>query len=191
MYFDSYITGKRIQQLRKTKGLTQEQFAVKLNISDRHLGKIERGEGTASIDLLVEVAISLNTTLDFLILGVLDTPRERELNAQIKKQHQKIQIFKNKLSNLIDELEHLHLYNHHKEVEKRFSASFFVPFFLTYLRKTGTGSSDFREKFAQKSGKTGTTSSLKRQCFYDKLLSQQGQHPRRGETQIWKPYLEN
>lgn len=48
MYFDSYITGKRIQQLRKTKGLTQEQFAVKLNISDRHLGKIERGEGTAS-----------------------------------------------------------------------------------------------------------------------------------------------
>ena len=53
MYFDSYITGKRIQQLRKTKGLTQEQFAVKLNISDRHLGKIERGEGTASIDLLV------------------------------------------------------------------------------------------------------------------------------------------
>lgn len=101
----SYITGKRIQQLRKTKGLTQEQFAVKLNISDRHLGKIERGEGTASIDLLVEVAISLNTTLDFLILGVLDTPRERELNAQIKKQHQKIQIFKNKLSNLIDELD--------------------------------------------------------------------------------------
>ena len=72
MYFDSYITGKRIQQLRKTKGLTQEQFAVKLNISDRYLGKIERGEGTASIDLLVEVAISLNTTLDFLILGVLD-----------------------------------------------------------------------------------------------------------------------
>lgn len=69
MYFDSYITGKRIQQLRKTKGLTQEQFAVKLNISDRHLGKIERGEGTASIDLLVEVAISLNTTLDFLILA--------------------------------------------------------------------------------------------------------------------------
>ena len=90
---------------RKTKGLTQEQFAAKLNISDRHLGKIERGEGTASIDLLVEVAISLNTTLDFLILGVLDTPRERELNAQIKKQHQKIQIFKNKLSNLIDELD--------------------------------------------------------------------------------------
>ena len=53
------------------------------------------------------------------------------------------------------------------------------------------GSSDFREKSAQKSCKTGTTSSLKRQCFYDKLLSQQGQHPRRGEAQSCKAYLEN
>ena len=105
MYFDSYATGKRIQHLRKANGMTQEEMAIRLNISDRHLGKIERGEGTASIDLLVEVAISLNTTLDFLILGVLDTPRERELNAQIKKQHQKILIIKNKLSNLIDELD--------------------------------------------------------------------------------------
>ena len=105
MYFDSYATGKRIQHLRKANGMTQEEMAIRLNISDRHLGKIERGEGTASIDLLVEVAVLLKTTLDFLILGVLDTPRERELNAQIKKQHQKIQIIKNKLSNLIDELD--------------------------------------------------------------------------------------
>ena len=105
MYFDSYATGKRIQKIRKAKGLTQEQFAIKLNISDRHLGKIERGEGTASIDLLVEVAVSLNTTLDFLILGVLDTPRERELNAQIKKQNQKIQNIKNRMNSLIDELD--------------------------------------------------------------------------------------
>lgn len=105
MYFDSYATGKRIQHLRKANGMTQEELAIRLNISDRHLGKIERGEGTASIDLLVEVAISLNTTLDFLILGVLDTPRERELNAQIKKQNQNIQNFKNKLNSLIDELD--------------------------------------------------------------------------------------
>ena len=105
MYFDSYITGKRIQQLRKTKGLTQEQFAAKLNISDRHLGKIERGEGTASIDLLVEVAISLNTTLDFLICGVTETPRERELTALIEKQNQNIRKFKMTLNSLMNELE--------------------------------------------------------------------------------------
>ena len=36
MYFDPYSAGKRIQKTRKAQGLTQEQFAVKLNISDRH-----------------------------------------------------------------------------------------------------------------------------------------------------------
>ena len=105
MYFDSYITGKRIQQLRKTKGLTQEQFAVKLNISDRHLGRIERGECAASIDLLVEVAVSLKTTLDFLICGVTETPRERELTALIEKQNQNIRKFKMTLNSLMNELE--------------------------------------------------------------------------------------
>ena len=37
MYFDSYATGKRIQHLRKANGMTQEELAVKLNTSDRHL----------------------------------------------------------------------------------------------------------------------------------------------------------
>ena len=58
MYFDSYATGKRIQQLRKANGMTQEEMAIRLNISDRHLGRIERGECAASIDLMV-VTLSL------------------------------------------------------------------------------------------------------------------------------------
>lgn len=105
MYFDFFATGKRIQQLRKANGMTQEQFAIKINTSDRHLGRIERGECAASIDLLVEVAVSLKTTLDFLICGVMETPRERELTALIEKQNQNIQKFKMTLNSLMDELE--------------------------------------------------------------------------------------
>ena len=67
--------------------------------------RIERGECAASIDLLVEVAVSLKTTLDFLICGVTETPRERELSALIEKQHQNIQKFKMTLNSLMDELE--------------------------------------------------------------------------------------
>ena len=85
MYFDSYATGKRIQQLRKTNGMTQEGMAIRLNISDRHLGRIESGECAASIDLMVEVVVLLKATLDFLIIGVTETPREKELIAHIKK----------------------------------------------------------------------------------------------------------
>ena len=104
MYFDSYATGKRIQQLRKANGMTQEELAIRLNISERHLRKIELGESTASIDLLVEVTVLLKSTLDFLIVGATETPRERELAAHIKKQNKTIQRFKDKLNTLIAEL---------------------------------------------------------------------------------------
>ena len=76
MYFDSYATGKRIQQLRKANGMTQEELAIKLNISDRHLRNLERGEEAPSIDLFVEIKTILNSTLDYLILG--STPSEQE-----------------------------------------------------------------------------------------------------------------
>ena len=82
MYFDSYSAGKRIQQLRKTKGLTQEELAIKLNISDRHLRNIERGEEAPSIDLLVEIMETFNTTLDYLIVG--KTPSEKEVQLRKK-----------------------------------------------------------------------------------------------------------
>lgn len=37
MYYDIVETGRRIQQLRREKGITQEEFAARLNITDRHL----------------------------------------------------------------------------------------------------------------------------------------------------------
>ena len=104
MYFDSYATGKPIQQLRKANGMTQEEMAIRLNISDRHLGRIERGECAASIDLMVEVVVLLKANLDFLIIGVTETPRERDLIAHIKKQNKTIQMFKDGLNTLITEL---------------------------------------------------------------------------------------
>lgn len=76
MYFDSYATGKRIQQLRKANGMTQEELAIKLNISDRHLRNLERGEEAPLIDLFVEIKTIFNSTLDYLILG--STPSEQE-----------------------------------------------------------------------------------------------------------------
>ena len=66
MYFDSYATGKRIQHLRKANGMTQEELAVKLNTSDRHLRNLERGEEAASIDLMaVSEKPILTFTIDF------------------------------------------------------------------------------------------------------------------------------
>ena len=43
MYYNPKDSGMRIANLRKKKGLTQEQLAEKLNISTSNLGKLERG----------------------------------------------------------------------------------------------------------------------------------------------------
>ena len=63
---DSYATGKRIQHLRKANGMTQEELAVKLDTSDRHLRNLERGEEASSIDLMaVSEKPILTFTIDF------------------------------------------------------------------------------------------------------------------------------
>ena len=69
MYYNVVETGKRIKALRKERKLTQEQLAEKLNIYVDHLGKIERGVSGASIDVLVQIALDFNVSLDYLILG--------------------------------------------------------------------------------------------------------------------------
>lgn len=63
MYYDQKESGKRIANLRKKEGLTQEQLAEKLSISYSLLAKVESGSRAASIDLLVEMKAFFNTTL--------------------------------------------------------------------------------------------------------------------------------
>ena len=69
MYYDVIETGRRIQKLRKGKGLTQEQLASLLKVTDRHIRSVESGGRNASIDLLVSLSDIFNVSLDYLILG--------------------------------------------------------------------------------------------------------------------------
>lgn len=69
MYYDAALTGKRIQKLRKSQGLTQEQLAEELNISAVHMSKIEIGKRSCSLDVLAEIAVFFGASLDYLVLG--------------------------------------------------------------------------------------------------------------------------
>lgn len=69
MYYDLKESGLRIKKLRKKKELTQEQLANKLNISTSNLGKLERGLQGLSIDLLIEISIFFDVSLDYILLG--------------------------------------------------------------------------------------------------------------------------
>ena len=86
MYFDPADTGKRIKAIREAKGMTQMKFAEKLNISRSYMNKIEKGTKTASIDLLIEIAVYGGVTLDYLILGQSLADIQVKANIQMMRE---------------------------------------------------------------------------------------------------------
>lgn len=70
MYFDAKEFGKRLQEQRKLAGMTQEELAGKIGLSSKdHISRIERGERTCSLDLLVMLSNVLNVSTDYLLVG--------------------------------------------------------------------------------------------------------------------------
>lgn len=51
--------GANVRRLRQAKDLTQEDLAGEAGIGMRHLGRIERGEISPTVDLLAKVAGAL------------------------------------------------------------------------------------------------------------------------------------
>lgn len=55
--------GKRVKELRKIKGLTQEDFAERINIAPRNLSKIETGQTFPTVDNIEKIASVLNCSV--------------------------------------------------------------------------------------------------------------------------------
>lgn len=62
------LVGNRIRQLRKGKGLSQEELGYKSELHYTHIGAIERGEKNWSIETLVKVAGGLKVTINDLLI---------------------------------------------------------------------------------------------------------------------------
>ena len=74
MHKEQFITmGRRIRLRRKELGLTQNKLAELLKVSNNHLSAIENGREKPSLEKLVVLCELLNTTPDFLLLGILHT----------------------------------------------------------------------------------------------------------------------
>ncbi len=69
-YYDKKAVGRRIKQLRKSKGLTQHGLAGLLDYTgSRQLQRIETGETSCTVEKLMEIAQILETSTDFLLFG--------------------------------------------------------------------------------------------------------------------------
>ena len=87
---------KKLQELRKQKGLTQEELAQKLYVSRTAISKWESGRGYPSIDSLKEIAKFFCVTVDQLLSG------EEVLTIAQEDQKQKQSHFRDLVFGLLD-----------------------------------------------------------------------------------------
>jgi DNA-binding XRE family transcriptional regulator len=63
-------TGQNIRILRKGSGLTQEKLAERIDIADRSLGRVERGEDQPSIKMVLKLAKGMGVEGAEILRGV-------------------------------------------------------------------------------------------------------------------------
>lgn len=56
--------GKKLQQIRKAKGLTQEKLAELAGVHEKHISKLELGTYKPSFDTLNKVLTALDLKID-------------------------------------------------------------------------------------------------------------------------------
>ena len=67
--YDAKEVGKRIKNLRKQKGMTQDELAAVFKTESSVICKIETGKQTISIDYVVDIASYFEVSIDYLING--------------------------------------------------------------------------------------------------------------------------
>ena len=89
--------GKKLRELRISKGLTQEYIANMANVNTSHISNIENNRAKISLSTLIHVCNALNTTIDYILneeytdsLSVLDQTILIELKRCDKNTKEKI-----------------------------------------------------------------------------------------------------
>jgi len=62
--------GKRIANLRKELGISQEKFALKIGIDRTYYSSIENGKHSVSLEKVDQIAKGLNVSLEELFRGI-------------------------------------------------------------------------------------------------------------------------
>lgn len=102
MEFDRKAFGARVRELREEKGagrLTRETAAEEMHISTDHLRKIEIGERSCSLDLLLTLSEYFQVSTDYLVKGTGADEQEKKYADK-----QKLKSVIDMLSVIVDDL---------------------------------------------------------------------------------------
>ena len=78
--------GKRINQLRKKRGMTSEQLSEVSGVNAVHIRKIESGSSLPSLTLFIKICNALCVSADFLLGELLEHPVMPESAKQLENQ---------------------------------------------------------------------------------------------------------
>lgn len=73
---DYKAIGKRVQERRIAKKISQAELAVRISVTSPHISNIERGKTKVSLPTLIEIARALDATLDELVCDSLPEARD-------------------------------------------------------------------------------------------------------------------
>lgn len=77
------LVGENIRALRRAKGLSQEQLALRADINASYMGQVERGDKNPTIDVLSRIAAALHTPLETIVnIHSENSPEESEEAAR-------------------------------------------------------------------------------------------------------------
>ena len=71
---DLTVIGQRIMLARESAHLTQEDLAKAVDCTAKHIGAIERGVKTPSLDTFIIIANTIGASADLLLQDVLEKP---------------------------------------------------------------------------------------------------------------------
>ena len=82
---DAQKVGRRIQEVRRSRGITQSELAQMLDLSTKYISNIECGFKTPKLNTFVAIANALHCDANSLLSDVLDTTTGQESGLVSKK----------------------------------------------------------------------------------------------------------
>lgn len=79
------MLNENIKAVRKSKGLSQEELAIKLNVVRQTISKWERGLSVPDSDMLISLSEVLETSVSTLLGEAIDEPKPDELKVISEK----------------------------------------------------------------------------------------------------------
>ena len=70
MKIDYKVIGSRVKRQRMEKGMTQQELAERLDVSNAYLSRIERGSAKASLEMIFKISSTLEIPVCLILSGV-------------------------------------------------------------------------------------------------------------------------